>query len=180
VNRALACLVLVSFVLAFPVRAWAYAPPMLALYARALQNFNPRLDDDAALDLAAATIVQADRERLDARLLVAVIAVESRWNPTARSSAGARGLGQLMPATAAGLGVDADDPIQNISGAAHQLRLLLDRFDAPDRATCYVLALAAYNAGAGAVLRYGGVPPFAETLVYVRRVMALWRRLAGW
>jgi soluble lytic murein transglycosylase-like protein len=152
---------------------------MYVLYARTLKHFNPRLDDGAALHFAAATIAQADREGLDARLLVAVIAVESRWDPIARSSAGARGLGQLMPQTAAGLGVDADDPIANISGAARQLRMLIDRFDARDRAGCCVLALAAYNAGAAAVVRFGGMPPFAQTRAYVRRVMALWRRLAG-
>ena len=151
-----------------------------APYARALQRFNPALDDETALILAVTTIEQADREGLDARLLVALIAVESRWNPTACSKAGARGLGQLMPRTAAGLGVDPDDPIQNISGAARQLRILLDRFSRTDLRARYVLALAAYNAGAGAVLRYGGVPPYSETRDYVRRVMRLWYRLAGW
>jgi soluble lytic murein transglycosylase-like protein len=179
VKRTLACLALIALAMLWPGRASAHVAPMFVLYARALRHFNPRLEDGAAFDLAAATIVQADREGIDARLLVAVIAIESRWNPTARSGAGARGLGQLMPRTAAGLGVDADDPIQNISGAAHQLRMLIDRFDERDRPTCCILALAAYNAGAGAVVRYGGVPPFAETRVYVRRVMALWRRLAG-
>jgi soluble lytic murein transglycosylase-like protein len=85
-----------------------------------------------------------------------------------------------MPQTAAALGVDADDPAGNISGAAHQLRILLDRFATWDVADRYALALAAYNAGAAAVLRYGGVPPYLETRTYVRRVMRLWHRLAGW
>lgn len=148
-------------------------------YAHALQHFNRQLDDAAALQLASATIAQSDRQGVDARLLVALIAVESRWNPAARSRAGAFGLGQLMPATAAALGIDAADPLQNIAGAAHHLRLLIDRFARRDPATCCEFALAAYNAGAGAVLRYGGVPPYAETRDYVRRVTALWRRLAG-
>lgn len=177
-----AFLALVAFFIAVPATAKAQTAGARAfvLYARALQRFNPALDDETALDFAAATIERADREALDARLLVALIAVESGWNPAARSPAGARGLGQLMPQTAAGLGVDADDPFANIAGAAHHLRLLLDRFQTADPPARYVLALAAYNAGAGAVLRYGGVPPFAQTHAYVRRVMALWYRLAGW
>jgi len=158
----------------------AHATPFCALYALALQQFNPKLDDATSTELAQETIAQADRQNLDARLLVAVIAVESRWNPSARSRTGAFGLGQLMPQTAAGLGVDAADPRQNIAGAAGQLRLLIDRFGERDAAGCCELALAAYNAGAGAVVRYGGVPPYAETRTYVRRVTALWHRLAGW
>lgn len=161
-----------------PAAAGADPPNAFVVYARALQRFNPSLPDDAALELAGATIEDANREGVDARLLVAVIAAESSWNPAARSRAGAIGLGQLMPGTAEGLGVDAGDPLQNIAGAAHQLRVLIDRFGhGPGR---YVLALASYNAGAGAVLRYGGVPPYAETRAYVARVMRLWRRLAGW
>ncbi|HEY5426476.1 MAG TPA: lytic transglycosylase domain-containing protein [Candidatus Tumulicola sp.] len=180
-KRTLAFLAVTIFGFTPPVCAWAQPPstPILALYARALQRFNPRLDDGTALDLAAVTIAQADRQNLDARLLVAVIFVESHWNPGARSRVGARGLGQLMPQTARDLGVDADDPVANVSGAARQLRILLDRFRQRDPETRYRLALAAYNAGAGAVLRYGGVPPYAETQAYVRRVIRLWRRLAG-
>ncbi|HEY1976502.1 MAG TPA: lytic transglycosylase domain-containing protein [Candidatus Baltobacteraceae bacterium] len=152
---------------------------VIVLYARALQYFNPNLHAGTAATLASATIAQSDRERIDARLLVALIAVESRWNPGAVSSAGARGLGQLMPQTANGLGVDPDDPLQNIAGAAYHLRILLDRFAGRDRETRYRLALAAYNAGTAAVDRYRGVPPYPETIAYVARVMALWHRLAG-
>jgi len=152
---------------------------VIVLYARALQYFNPSLHAGAAMTLARATIAQSDRERIDARLLVALIAAESQWNPDAVSDAGARGLGQLMPETASGLGVDAGDPLQNIAGAAHHLRFLLDRFDGRDRETRYRLALAAYNAGTGAVERYGGIPPYPETIAYVARVMALWHRLAA-
>ena len=176
--RSISSFLTIALLVALAGRAAADQPNSFVVYARALQRFNPSLPDDTALELAAVTIEYADREALDARLLVAVIATESSWNPGARSRAGAVGLGQLMPQTAAGLGVDADDPYQNIAGAAHQLRLLLDRFrHRPGR---YVLALASYNAGAGAVLRYGGVPPYAETRDYVSRVMRLWRRLAGW
>lgn len=103
---------------------------------------------------------------VDPALLEAVAEVESGMDPTAVSPAGARGLMQLMPATAAGLGVeDPFDPAQAIDGAARLLRSHLDRFGSVE------LALAAYNAGPGAVSRHGGVPPYAETQAYVRRVL---------
>ncbi|MGB6987072.1 MAG: transglycosylase SLT domain-containing protein [Candidatus Aquilonibacter sp.] len=152
---------------------------MVALYAHALQLFNPALSDERASLLARTTIHEADAQGLDARLLVALIAVESSWHDNAVSSAGARGLGQLMPATAAGLGVDPNDPLENIHGVAVHLRGLLARYANLDRDDCYIDALAAYNAGAGAVDRYGGVPPYPETRAYVRAVIGLWRRLAG-
>ncbi len=152
---------------------------LVLLYARALQSFNPALDGTTAASLAYATIDDADAEGLDARLLVAIIAVESSWHPAAVSPAGALGLGQLMPTTAAGLGVDPEDPRANIHGVAVHVRGLLARYAALDRTQRYVDTLAAYNAGAGAVERYGGVPPYPETRNYVTRVMAIWRRLSG-
>jgi soluble lytic murein transglycosylase-like protein len=103
---------------------------------------------------------------VDPRLLEAVAQVESGMDPSAVSPAGAQGLMQLMPATAAGLGVtDPFDPTQAIDGAARLLRRHLDRFGSVE------LALAAYNAGAGAVTRHGGIPPYPETQQYVRRVL---------
>jgi murein DD-endopeptidase MepM/ murein hydrolase activator NlpD len=100
--------------------------------------------------------------------LAALLQTESGWNPTAVSPAGARGLGQLMPATAARLGVtDPFDPAQSINGAAQYLSEQYATFGDWD------LAAAAYNAGPGAVQRYGGIPPFAETQNYVRKVGAL-------
>jgi len=103
---------------------------------------------------------------VDPRLLEAVAQVESGMDPTAISPAGAQGLMQLMPATAAGLGVtDPFDPAQAVDGAARLLRQHLDRFGSVE------LALAAYNAGPGAVDRHGGIPPYAETQNYVRRVL---------
>ncbi|MGC2129005.1 MAG: lytic transglycosylase domain-containing protein [Candidatus Aquilonibacter sp.] len=152
---------------------------MVALYAHALQLFNPSLTGDRATLLARTTIHEADTEGLDARLLVALIAVESSWNDAAISGAGARGLGQLMPATAAGLGVDPGDPLENIHGVAVHLRGLLAHYAQLGRNDDYVDALAAYNAGAGAVDHYGGVPPYPQTRAYVRAVIGLWRRLAG-
>jgi len=115
--------------------------------------------------------IQAAAERYDLPpgLIRAVIRAESGFDPRAVSPAGARGLMQLMPATAEMLGVgDAFDIGQNIDGGARYLRRMLDRFDGDP-----TLALAAYNAGPEAVARFGGtVPPFRETTAYVNRVLA--------
>ena len=101
-------------------------------------------------------------------LLAAVARQESGYNPKAVSGAGAQGLMQLMPGTAKGLGVtNSFDPAQAVDGAARMLRDLTHRFGRVD------LALAAYNAGPGAVMRYDGVPPYAETKNYVRNVMSM-------
>lgn len=103
---------------------------------------------------------------VSAELLAAVAKQESNFNPRAVSHAGARGLMQIMPATARGLGVNPDVPAQAVDGAARLLRDHLKTFGSTE------LALAAYNAGPGAVRRYGGVPPYAETRGYVRKIMA--------
>jgi hypothetical protein len=110
----------------------------------------------------------AARYGVPVSLVAAVISVESEFNPRAVSHRGALGLMQLMPTTAAVLGVrDAFDPRENVDAGARHLRQLLDRFgnDVP-------LALAAYNAGAHAVIRYGGVPPYPETRAFIARVLA--------
>ncbi|WP_018685602.1 transglycosylase SLT domain-containing protein [Actinokineospora enzanensis] len=99
-------------------------------------------------------------------LLSAVAQAESGYNPKAVSGAGAQGLMQLMPSTASSLGVNALDPAQAIDGAARLLKSNLDQFGSVP------LALAAYNAGPGAVRKYDGVPPYAETQNYVRKIMA--------
>ena len=109
----------------------------------------------------------ARRHQVDPRLVHAVITVESRFQARARSRKGAMGLMQLMPATARELAIrDPYDPAANIDGGVRHLRQLLDRFDLRQ-------AVAAYNAGAGAVRRFGGVPPFRETQHYVRQVLQL-------
>jgi soluble lytic murein transglycosylase-like protein len=114
----------------------------------------------------------AAETRVPLALLVAVAERESGLRPDAVSSAGARGLLQLMPATAADVSVEADHPDSNVLGGARYLRTLLDRFASPE------LALAAYNAGPTAVARAGGAPT-SETLTYVADVTARWRALDG-
>jgi len=113
----------------------------------------------------------AQRNHLDPALLDAVIDQESGFRPDVVSGAGAVGLMQLMPATARELGFsDPFDPAQNIEGGAKYLRSLLDRYDGR-----LDLALAAYNAGPGAVDHFGGVPPYKETRAYVSAIMANYR-----
>ena len=119
--------------------------------------------------LGAVILQEATRQGVRPELVRAVIQVESAFDPRARSSKGAMGLMQLMPATAADLDVrDPYDPAQNIRGGVAYLRQLLDRYGGNEE-----LALAAYNAGPEAVARHGNqVPPFRETRNYLRRVRA--------
>ena len=101
------------------------------------------------------------------------IEVESAYRQEAISPAGAIGLGQLMPGTAEELGVDPNDPLENLDGSARYLALMLREFGNPQ------LALAAYNAGPAAVHSYGGIPPYPETQNHVARVLAVVARLEG-
>ncbi len=107
----------------------------------------------------------AEEEGVDPDLFIRLVEAESSFRPDVTSTAGAYGLTQLMPGTAAELGVDPTDPIQNLRGGARYLRQQLDRFGDP------ALALAAYNAGPGRVTQYGGIPPFQETQNYVARIL---------
>ncbi len=109
----------------------------------------------------------SDRHGVDARLLKAVIQVESAFQPRARSHKGAMGLMQLMPKTARQYKArNPYDPFANIEAGTKYLKTLLDEFELP-------LALAAYNAGEGAVRRFGGIPPYAETRAYVEKILGL-------
>ena len=114
----------------------------------------------------------SDRHQVDADLINSVIRAESSFDPRARSPKGAQGLMQLMPATAATLGVkDAYEPRDNIEGGTRYLRQLLEQYNGDA-----VKALAAYNAGPGRVEQYQGVPPYRETRSYVRRVIVDFNR----
>lgn len=108
---------------------------------------------------------QAKAFSIPEALFLALIQQESAWNRNARSHAGAIGLTQLMPGTARDLNVDPHDPVQNIRGGAKYLRQQYDTFGN------WKHALAAYNAGPGAVQRHGGVPPYRETRNYVKRIL---------
>jgi soluble lytic murein transglycosylase-like protein len=149
-------------------------PVAIAVYSKVLRHINPQMPRWQSQSLARRVLVNAVRWRLDANMLVAVVTVESRWHTHALSRAGAIGLGQLMPGTAALLGVNPHDPAQNLSGAARYLRGLVQRFGSKH----YDLVIAAYNAGPRAVSEYGGIPPFDETQNYVVRVLAAWSTLA--
>ena len=122
----------------------------------------------------ASMIEQASAKyQVPAKLIESVIKAESGFNPRAISSVGAEGLMQLMPGTARSLGItNSLDPVQNIDGGTHFLRNLLDRYKGD-----LTKAIAAYNAGPGAVDRYGGIPPYAETQVYVQRVLGYYGTL---
>ena len=158
-------------------------PKTVAAYATVLHHINPQLPSWQSRDLAKRVLVNAERWRIDANMLVAIVTVESAWHTHAVSPAGAIGLGQLMPGTAASLKVNPRDPKQNLSGAARYLRGLMQRFGRH-----YSLVFAAYNAGPGRVrqwVRDFGDPrgrditmvdwiemiPFSETRIYVKRVL---------
>ncbi|MCP3989777.1 MAG: transglycosylase SLT domain-containing protein [Actinomycetia bacterium] len=114
-------------------------------------------------------VAAGERWGIDPALLAGVAKSESGFDRSAVSPAGAQGLMQFMPATAAEMGVDPWDPASAIDGAARYLRQSLNQFDTVEE------AIASYNAGRGAVSRHGGVPPFPETQSYVQKVLDAWR-----
>ena len=134
-------------------------------------RLSPRLAALPDADLEPLIASHSGAQNLDPKLVRALIQVESGYNQRALSNKGAMGLMQLMPATAALLNVrnpyDADE---NLRGGTRYLRQMLDRF-----AGKVELALSAYNAGPGAVERHRGIPPYAETRAYVRRILALYQ-----
>jgi hypothetical protein len=143
----------------------AHSPEDTALLTDDKEAIPVRQDPDSPYDQH---ILKASQTyQVEVALIKAVIMAESGYNPKAVSRKGAQGLMQLMPSTAKWLGVhDAFDPMLNIDGGVRYLRRLLDRFDGDVQ-----LALAAYNAGSRHVRKYGGVPPFKATHIYIKKVM---------
>ena len=143
-------------------------------YKKAIARFNPKLKDDQLNAITNSILAFSWNYQVDPRLVVAVILTESGFKPNATSRVGAMGLGQLMPGTARGMGVaDAYDPVQNIEASTRLIRGHLEKYGD------IRLALSAYNAGPGAVRKYGGVPPYRETVNYVQKVTALYKALCG-
>lgn len=143
---------------------------------RAVRGFVPdevldEVQGPAGSDLRALAVEVARRHGLDPELVLAVVGVESGFRPEAISPKGAIGLMQLMPATAGSLGVaDVLDPAQNLDGGVRHLGALLTLYGGD-----IARALAAYNAGEGAVARHGGIPPYKETRAYVKKVLERYR-----
>lgn len=147
--------------------------------ARAILRTNPRLAQSAALLFAGATVDAANAHGLPAEFLAATLLQESAYDPRALSSAGAIGIAQFMPETAAGAGVDPYDPYASIEGAAALLGDYAGAY-AGRYADPYSAALAAYNAGPLAVAHYGGVPPYPETQTYIALIFDRWARIVSY
>lgn len=146
-----------------------------ASYAKALRTINPKLPDAKARAYARSIMADAWKTHLDPRFIMSIVTVESRWRANAVSRVGARGLGQLMPGTAANLGVNAWNASENLRGTSRYLKSLMDHF--AGRPNAVSLAIAGYNAGPKAVERYNGIPPYSETRNYVVRVLRVWKEL---
>lgn len=161
------------------------AEQMVAVYRKWVKEQNPKLAEKQADTIARSILNFSYHYKVDARLVCAVILAESHFRVGATSRAGAQGLGQLMPTTAAGLGVNnAYDPEQNIYGSTRYIKSMLDRVTGNKHWNelswnDVALALAAYNAGPGAVKKHGGIPPYRETRNYVNKVVQIYRSLCG-
>jgi transglycosylase-like protein with SLT domain len=153
------------------------AGPTMATYAAVLRTINPKLPLEKAQAYARSVMADAWRTHLDPRFIMSIVTVESRWRANAVSRVGARGLGQLMPATAATLGVNAWNAADNLRGTSSYLKTLMDHFAGKPNAVN--LAIAGYNAGPKAVERFHGIPPYAETQRYVVKVLSVWKQLNG-
>lgn len=156
-------------------------PAIIDTYARFIKNFNKKLTASAAYEIADSILRWSLQYDVDARLVVAIIITESDFNPGCVSNAGAKGLGQLMDENCREYGIrNVFDTNSNLYGTVRQLREHLDRYPgSEDDPNKIALMLAAYNAGPGAVKKYGGIPPYRETQNYIKRVFARYKVLCG-
>jgi soluble lytic murein transglycosylase-like protein len=152
--------------------------PLNVKVAREVMRSNPRIGAADALSLATEVLEQAREHELSAPFLAATLLQESAFDPGAVSSAGAVGIAQFTAPTAAEYGVDPWEPHSAIAGAASLLSAYVERYRGRDD-DAYALALAAYDAGPGAVSKYGGVPPYRETHDYIIDVRDRWSRIVG-
>lgn len=154
-------------------------------YRAFIRASNARLTEKQVDDITTAILRSSEQMDVDPRLIVALIIAESSFDPGATSRTGAMGLGQIMPGTAADIGLtNPYDPVQNIQGAVYLLKTRLDKYSGNaaqgDLQMRHIhLALAAYNAGMGAVKRYNGIPPYRETRNYIKKIERLYRQLCG-
>ncbi|OJU64646.1 MAG: hypothetical protein BGO01_21315 [Armatimonadetes bacterium 55-13] len=166
-----------------PARDWSLpASEVTPIYASFIKKQNRKLTNGEALRIAQGVIGFSIQYGVDARLIMAMVMVESGFDPSSTSSAGAMGLGQLMPGTAAGMGVgNPYDSIDNLNGCVRLVRGHLDKYrkKTGDDYQSLILMLAAYNAGSGAVRKYGGVPPYKQTQRYVQKVIGWYKALSG-
>jgi soluble lytic murein transglycosylase-like protein len=153
--------------------------PLAMKVAREVMRTNPRMGAVDALLLSTATIDAARAHGLPAPFLAATLLQESAFDPYAVSPAGAVGIAQFTVPTAAEYGVDPWAPRSAIAGAAQLLAAYLNDYRARTDDDPYALALAAYNAGPGAVTAYHGVPPYRETREYIVDVRDRWSRIVG-
>lgn len=159
--------------LAAAARAQEYSPEQIeGMYANVASYYNPKLSETEARRIARSILYHTTALGVDPRLVVAVIVVESRFKPNAVSPKGAIGLGQLMPGTARSMGISNPYSVDdNIYGTVRYLRTQYDRWQNTGQALDF--ALASYNAGPEAVARHGGIPPYNETINYVKKVKRL-------
>lgn len=157
----------------------------LPYYQAFIEKWNRRLSAGEAQIIAASVLLFSEEYDVDPRLMMALLIAESDFRPQTTSHKGAMGLGQLMPDEVRDLGLtNPYDPVQNIYGSVYLLKGRLNKYSknaARENLEMkhIILALASYNAGMGAVKKYGGVPPYRETQNYVRKIESIYRQLCG-
>lgn len=149
----------------------------LTATVRSIMRTNPHLSGFDALVLAERTLRAAREQGIDPGFLAATLLQESAFDPAIVSWAGAAGIGQFMVGTADMAGINPFEPGPSIDATAKLLASYVERYRTYAHADPYALALAAYNAGPGAVEKYGGVPPYAETIGYIADIRERWSRI---